>query len=80
MSFLVLAQGLMKVKCGACNGWGHTDRKCPTLARLRSVTNGHELTKSWLNTALRKTAPNLARKGMDPLTYTTIRYPKSTKD
>ena len=32
---LVEARGLQNIRCEACDGFGHTQRKCPTLPRLR---------------------------------------------
>ena len=72
--FLISALGLMDIVCSCCGGYGHTDRKCPTLGRLKVATGKNRLARHFLDAALKGNAKNSALHGYPPPLKSIIPY------
>ena len=60
-AFLHQADILFGVQCRVCMGYGHSDRYCPTLTRLKAVIGPNTVVNNWLKGALKK-----SQKGLRP--------------
>lgn len=62
-NFLNHADILFGVQCKVCMGYGHSDRYCPTLPRLKAVVGPNATVNNWLNLALKKSQKSLRADG-----------------